>query len=975
MTVQFAFIIDIMMAVANFVVLLGCNTLLQTTVLIGGGIAVASFCGRYGAACQSVILRTALVSALLCPVIALFISAAGLNVPTYRLNVDAVVPAVANHGNDAQFPVPELDKAKETAGPPVKNALPPEETATSHSPLTDTLTAAQSNGDQNPVHAFTVKFIVFSTLALVWGVMTSVLFLRLIQSMRRIKEIRCTAQKVPEWIRNIAAEISRVLGVSLPDIRDSVYIKSPFLTGFFNPVILLPKDYPYDRDSLVSLFVHELTHHRRNDPHWNFTHQCAGIAFPFQPLYRLLGQKITETSEYVCDDHVTHYGSDKRKYAENLFSYAKIFAAPAPELKAVSEFATPVSPLRRRIVRILDSRGVRTLRADMYFVLVSSAVALFSTFCAGLVGFEGADVKPESIAFESISSAAEYVKLPGILDAPPSFARLVQAEKTTARPSDEPAKMVIDYPERKSLHVYEDLQGDFERQNVNLQNISYYDTIRTRSTVFRRPVSTMPVLERQIRTAFGVPDLVLNVNVPDVEDAFAEIGDFGLQALNAAPAASGPEAAAMRQLIIEIPTVTEKSDQAESETLDMTAYYQSLKKDKLNPVWSPDSEKIAFNDTDYGVWVVNADGGEPLLVYNNYYKLYYHGLNLHYGEIETIGFSPDGSEIAYRRYGIDIEQGTKIKINELGIPFDYYIENPLPIIESVNLETMAYRTLAENALTGCWSPDGTAFAYISTNLEDERKLWMLDFESGERREIAAEEPSKVLFDPEGSSLLVAVKGQGNDRKIAVVDIEDGSETETLLSGAVSLLDISKDGRWLLYSEANSPDPRSSSEHNTLYKLALFDMQSGILQNVQTNEKVSNAWGRFSPDDGTLCLNLMDNGFWNIYFQEFESPAVEENEPVGNAPAVFSLGANSPNPFNMATSIEFTVAKESHVSLMIYNSLGQKVRTLVSDYLPAGVHHRVWDGLADDGNTVSAGIYISRLSAAGRVATMKMTVIK
>ncbi len=93
------------------------------------------------------------------------------------------------------------------------------------------------------------------------------------------------------------------------------------------------------------------------------------------------------------------------------------------------------------------------------------------------------------------------------------------------------------------------------------------------------------------------------------------------------------------------------------------------------------------------------------------------------------------------------------------------------------------------------------------------------------------------------------------------------------------------------------------------------------------------------------------------------------------PAIFALYDNFPNPFNMSTTIEYSLAKEGAVSLGIYNSLGQNVRDLISENMSAGAHKVVWDGLDDDGNTVSAGIYISRLSAGDFSATMKMTLLK
>ena len=64
-----------------------------------------------------------------------------------------------------------------------------------------------------------------------------------------------------------------------------------------------------------------------------------------------------------------------------------------------------------------------------------------------------------------------------------------------------------------------------------------------------------------------------------------------------------------------------------------------------------------------------------------------------------------------------------------------------------------------------------------------------------------------------------------------------------------------------------------------------------------------------------------------------------------------------------------------VSGAIYNVMGQKVRELVSESMEAGIYRAMWDGRNENGDTVSAGTYVSRLSAAGKVMTHKMMVVK
>ncbi|MFZ0391366.1 MAG: S8 family serine peptidase, partial [Calditrichia bacterium] len=74
--------------------------------------------------------------------------------------------------------------------------------------------------------------------------------------------------------------------------------------------------------------------------------------------------------------------------------------------------------------------------------------------------------------------------------------------------------------------------------------------------------------------------------------------------------------------------------------------------------------------------------------------------------------------------------------------------------------------------------------------------------------------------------------------------------------------------------------------------------------------------------------------------------------VDNLPLKYELGRNYPNPFNPSTSIHFALPETQEVYLEIYNMLGQKIRTLLSERYAAGYHQAVWDGRNDLGQAVS-----------------------
>ncbi len=93
------------------------------------------------------------------------------------------------------------------------------------------------------------------------------------------------------------------------------------------------------------------------------------------------------------------------------------------------------------------------------------------------------------------------------------------------------------------------------------------------------------------------------------------------------------------------------------------------------------------------------------------------------------------------------------------------------------------------------------------------------------------------------------------------------------------------------------------------------------------------------------------------------------------PFEFVLSQNYPNPFNPSTKIEFTLAKSGFVTLQIYDVLGRKVRTLVSEELSAGYKSVVWDGKNEDGEDVASGVYFYQLKVGDFSEPKKMLLLK
>jgi len=92
--------------------------------------------------------------------------------------------------------------------------------------------------------------------------------------------------------------------------------------------------------------------------------------------------------------------------------------------------------------------------------------------------------------------------------------------------------------------------------------------------------------------------------------------------------------------------------------------------------------------------------------------------------------------------------------------------------------------------------------------------------------------------------------------------------------------------------------------------------------------------------------------------------------VSPAPASYFLSQNYPNPFNPATTIQFSLAKPSNVTLIVYNVLGQRVASLANGFMNAGLHSVLFDASA-----LSSGVYYYRLEAGPFTKSAKMMLVK
>ncbi len=106
-----------------------------------------------------------------------------------------------------------------------------------------------------------------------------------------------------------------------------------------------------------------------------------------------------------------------------------------------------------------------------------------------------------------------------------------------------------------------------------------------------------------------------------------------------------------------------------------------------------------------------------------------------------------------------------------------------------------------------------------------------------------------------------------------------------------------------------------------------------------------------------------------------SPTEVSSVDDATLPTEFRLEQNYPNPFNPGTAIEFSLPKQAHIRLSVFNTLGERIALLADEVVPAGKHQVRWDGLDERGERAASGVYFYKLTAGNFEQTRKMILLR
>lgn len=249
-----------------------------------------------------------------------------------------------------------------------------------------------------------------------------------------------------------------------------------------------------------------------------------------------------------------------------------------------------------------------------------------------------------------------------------------------------------------------------------------------------------------------------------------------------------------------------------------------------------------------------------------------------------------------------------------------------------------------------------------------------------------------------------VKTNTSGKIILSSSVAPPKATPLIMHGALNSITISdaNSGKQTLYFGCrNHPINSEAAELPPLPPAGLFDARFGSQKYVETfdNQRgnlefpitiqtsalpVTIRWDVKEDDDRTYLLTEANTGV-SIFRQTLSGEGSVTLRSLSSLalqvkgrealPIAYSLSRNYPNPFNPTTRFSVALPTDSHVELRVYDVLGRLRRTLMDEWLVAGVYTLEWDGRGDDGSQANSGIYFLRMISKNFASTQKMILLK
>jgi beta-glucanase (GH16 family) len=218
-------------------------------------------------------------------------------------------------------------------------------------------------------------------------------------------------------------------------------------------------------------------------------------------------------------------------------------------------------------------------------------------------------------------------------------------------------------------------------------------------------------------------------------------------------------------------------------------------------------------------------------------------------------------------------------------------------------------------------------------------------------------------------------GDVSDGEYAV-SIDNGGTNTWDMNLGQSTVSVEKGKEYTISFDAYAAEPRSifafvgkNADPWTVYSGDHFFTLSTTKQAYVYSfimAEPSDLQARFGFDFGASSTDVY---FDNVFLSEGKIPT-NVNQIINQAPGYSTLYQNYPNPFYSFTTIKYYLDRPAHVSLKIFNAVGEEIITLADGFQTAGEHQVKWtpEGLA-------GGVYLSRLQTDDFSETKKLLLQK
>ncbi len=414
-----------------------------------------------------------------------------------------------------------------------------------------------------------------------------------------------------------------------------------------------------------------------------------------------------------------------------------------------------------------------------------------------------------------------------------------------------------------------------------------------------------------------------------------------------------------------------------------------------NPMMSPNLEKIVFTHHEYGshyyIYTMDADGKNEELITNGTGTKHDEQLSLDWLDNKNIIFKIAGKGKLYH-FNTETKEGKEIDLaGDIRLSPDkktlavfggsklYFVNTSELLSGSV---TPSIKDLGTYTSSFAWSKDGKYFV-----VDDRSGLRIFDRDSNEYKFLTKEDfPEKFGYIKSidwssglirvGTRIIPTIEPPSN---LVVSDIPNDhghrlrltwTKSPSEYEGLVDYYNIFRSR-----SSNGIETIKDISEFNSLDLLNAWEGNNAILR-----ETVSAGIEEYI--DEAVPLNNVPYHYWlQAVYGNLQSEKIAGNrEDITtlvneNKPDQFTLFQNHPNPFNLNTTVKYYLPEMTDVRLDIYNSIGQKVRTLVNEKQAPGTYSLQWGGEKDDGLNATSGIYLYRLITSGFVETKRMVLVK